>query len=216
MHIERLLAAAIFCSLLCCGSSQTLTPDEVATQFWRAIESGNAKAARKYVSAEARSSESLGKDILELEEISFGKVIIDGESAIVETTVVVLSDRPLTLPLNTVLVKEGAEWKVDYNATVSSISLNSALARVLQSVREYGERFASQLNRSIDEMRAQLPEIEREVRRIEESLKANIPELRKRIEEFAKSLNDALNGTPAEQAPLPQEASPSEPTTTAI
>ena len=210
MHIERKLAFTFLALLLATGCAQKLTPDEVTRGFWTAVEAGNAAAVRKYVSADARDSRTLGKDILDVTDISYGRVIIDGDRATVETTVVVLSDRPLSLPLDTVLVKEGSDWKVDYDATVSSVTLHSELAQVLDRVAEYGERFASELNRSMDDLQKALPQIEREVKRIEESFKAKIPELQKRIEEFAKSIEEAL------KVPPPSQAEPEEPTTTAI
>jgi hypothetical protein len=174
------------------GCQQATTPDQVAAGFSSAMKSGNSGDVRKFVSSHSANNETLGEDVLAITDVQFGKIIIDGEVATVETTVSVESDSPVTVPLATRLVRENSQWKVDYDATVGSIEIHSDLAMVLRRIREYGEGFADQLNDSLDDMQQALPEIERELRNMEDSLKTQIPELQRRIEAFAKSLEEAI------------------------
>jgi chromosome segregation ATPase len=129
---------------------------------------------------------------LPLDEISLGKTIIDGEQAWVDTEVVIAGDDSFRLPLKTVLLKENKQWKVDYNATMHSISRGSSVARVLGSIANLSEKFSNELNRSLDEIQKIIPEVEEEIGKIEENISKKLPELRKRIEEILQQLEEAL------------------------
>jgi septal ring factor EnvC (AmiA/AmiB activator) len=118
--------------------------------------------------------------------------VIDGEQAWVDTSVLVGGRDPFRMAIKTVLLQENKHWKVDYRATVASISSNSDVARLLGSLNDLGMQFADKLEQSISEMQRALPEAQKEIEKIEENMNQKLPELRRRMEELMQQLEEIL------------------------
>ncbi len=174
------------------GCVENLSPIEVSERFWTAVQNKDQRAVRKYVSSDTLKKDDLAENILPLDEISLGRTVIDGEQAWVDTEVIIAGDNPFNLPIKTVLLRENKQWKVDYDATMHSISRGSSVARVLGSIANLSEKFSDELNRSFDEIQKTIPEVEEEIGKIEENISEKLPELRKRIEEILQQLEEAL------------------------
>lgn len=191
LYRSLLLLAVVF---ILNGCMENLPPVEVSERFWTAVQNKDAGTVHKYISSEAHAQNDLTANLLPIDRFTLGKTIIDGEMAWVDTTVVISGDQPFTVPLKTVLLQENKQWKVDYDATVSSISGGNDLARLLGHLNDLGIQFSDQLNRSLVEMQKALPEVQKELEKLEENMKQKLPELQQQLEEFVRQLEEALGG----------------------
>lgn len=183
------------------GCATNLTPMEVSDKFWMAVKNRDNQSIKKYVLAEPGNHNNLAENLLNINNYSLGRTVIDQDQAWVDTTVEIGDSKPFSVPIKTVLLKENNQWKVDYAATVSPISSSSDVARLLGSLNELGAEFADKLNRSLGQLQNDLPEIQRQLEKIEENMKQKLPELQERMEEFLRQLEEALRGKPAEKGP---------------
>ncbi|MFQ5661402.1 MAG: hypothetical protein ACE5GZ_13345 [Gammaproteobacteria bacterium] len=184
------------------GCSQRLYPAEMAGIFWRAIQTNNVGKLRWSITRASLNENDLMGNILDIGEVSLGKTVIDGSNAWVDTTVEIKAENSFKAPLKTVLRQEKGLWKVDYTATVASISRHSEMARVIGRMHELGDQIAGQFDGVIDELQKSIPEVQRELKKLEEHIKSQIPELKERLEDFAKELDKALK-IPPEQKQQP-------------
>lgn len=175
------------------GCMANLEPREVSERFWTAVQEKNTVEIRKYISSDV-SNNALSEHILPIDNVSLGKTVIDGDHAWVDTEVDVSADEPFTLPLKTVLKKENNQWKVDYDETVSPVSSDSSIARVVGNLSELSNQVAEELDRALEDIQAAIPEVQKEIEEIEENLNHSLPELRQRIEEIMQQLEEALKG----------------------
>ena len=188
------ITVCIFFTLLFSGCMADLTPIEVSERFWTAVQNKDAGEIKKYISTKTIDKNDLTDNILPLEEISLGRTVIDADQAWVDTTVIIAGDDPFTLPFKTVLLKDKNQWKVDYDATVISISEDSAVARVMGSIADISGQFAKDLDRSLEEIQKAIPEVQKEIEIIEENVRHHLPELKQKVEEFMRQLEEALEG----------------------
>jgi len=185
----------IFLTSLCLfmtGCGEGLYPIDVAEGFWRAVKDKDIKAIEKYSTEDSLTSDKLSENILPLDEIVLGKTVIDGDGAWVDTTVTISGDKPYTLPIKTVLIRENKQWKVDYQATMKWVSKGSSVYSVISGIRNMGEELAEELNQSMEDIQKAIPEIKEELGEIEESLLEHVPELKKQIKEFVEDLEEAI------------------------
>ncbi|HSR62587.1 MAG TPA: hypothetical protein VLN56_04195 [Gammaproteobacteria bacterium] len=195
------IATGMLLVLLASGCAAKLTPMQVSEKFWEAVKNKDTNAARHFVTEDARNRD-LTENILPLEEVTLGRTVIDGEQAWVDTTVVISADKPFTLPLKTVLLQENERWKVDYDATVASVSKGSHAARVISGISDLSRQFTEELNRSMDDIQRSLPQLQKELEKLENNLREKLPELRQQMQEFLRQLEEALGqDKPAEPPP---------------
>ncbi len=185
----------IFLSSICLfmtGCGEGLYPIDVSEGFWRAVKGKDIKAIEKYSTEDSLTGDELSENILPLDEIILGKTVIDGDGAWVDTTVTISGDKPYTLPIKTVLIRENKQWKVDYQATMKWVSKGSSVYSVINGIRNMSEALVEELNQSMEDIQKAIPEIKAEVEEIEESLLEHVPELKKQIKEFIEDLEEAI------------------------
>ena len=186
------------------GCAANLSPIEVSDKFWTAVKNGDGQMASGYVtsgSLESLKKQHLDQDILPINNVSFGKTVIDGEQAWVDTDVEIAGHDPFPLPLKTVLLMENKQWKVDYGKTVAAVSKTNSVARVLGELNNLGEQFNDKLNQSLDEIERTLPQVQKEIEKIEDNMRQKLPELQQRLEEFMRQLEEALGNKKEAQPP---------------
>ena len=186
------------------GCAANLSPMEVSDKFWTAVKNRDGQAAAGYVtsgSLETLKKQDMDQDILPINNVSFGKTVIDGEQAWVDTDVEIAGNDPFNLPLKTVLLMENRQWKIDYDKTVASVSKTNSVARVLGELNNIGDQFNKKLDQSLDEIERTLPQVQKEIEKIEENMREKLPELRQRLEEFMQQLEDALGNKKDTQPP---------------
>lgn len=191
-HLTRILLFAGMCALLlACGKPKT--PQEVADNFWRAVESGNPNQVKKHVSAKDQITMDSLQNIMPITEISFGKIVIDGDIASVDTTVTLEGDRTMELPINTHLIKENKQWTVDYERTINTIVAAGKVAAVINQFKDIGNIVREGIEQSVDELEKAMPNIEKELSNLEQQIQQAVPALKSRFENFSKQLEQALS-----------------------
>jgi len=195
MSRRKITFKLMFLSLICLsitGCDEGLYPIDVSEGFWRAVKDKDINAIEKYSTEDNLTGDELSENILPLDEIILGKTVIDGDGAWVDTTVTISGDKPYTLPIKTVLIRENKQWKVDYQATMKWVSKGSSVYSVISGIKNMTEELAEELNQSMEDIQKAIPEIKKEVERIEESLLEYVPELKKQVEEFVEDLEEAI------------------------
>jgi hypothetical protein len=221
MMLSRAIGASIrsllllaFCVVLG-ACTEPLPPQDIADRFWRAVVAQQPATIARYVVARDRAQIDQDSSILPISAYELGRIVIEGTRASVATQVTLDGDTPLTLGIETRLVKEEAGWRVDYQETVAALSAQGDLARVIEKLGAIGETVRRGVEQSAEEMKRALPTIERELSRLEAEISQRVPELRDRLDAFAKSLEEALKRPPpAADGPAPTPESTPEPNAT--
>jgi len=207
MHKKCTVTTCVFFLLLVAvGCAANPSPMEVSEGFWKGVKEKDAAAVSRYVTSESLESleqQDPARKILPIKQVTLGRTVIEGERAWIDTTVEVADDAPFHLSVRTVLQQENRQWKVDYNATVASITNDSAVGRVLGDLSVLSRQFTDKLNQSLDQAQKALPEIEREIGKIESELRQSLPELRQRMEELMRQLEKALGNGKRPETPPP-------------
>lgn len=195
MTAKPLFFVVLLCQIIvfltaCSGPD---TPQVVTQKFWTAVESGKAKEVKKFVSAKDKTSIGTLEEILPISNVSYGKIVIDGTRASVETTITLESDQSMDLPITTHLVKEGNRWAVDYERTIYTITAAGKVAAVINQFKDFGIALKDGIGRSVTELEKTLPSIEKELEKMEDQIQQAVPELRSRFENFSKQLEQALS-----------------------
>jgi hypothetical protein len=186
----------VFCIVLLCGCEEKLSPIEVSEHFWKGVELRDVMIIEKFISSDSQIDSSSIENVLPVKNTTFGRTVIEGNKAWVDTTATIVSEKPFALPLTTTLVKENGYWKVNYNETIASVSSGSDIARIIGSIQDLSGKFAEELDRSIGEMQKAIPEIKQEIEQVEEKIKSKIPELKRHMEEFTRQLEEILKLPP--------------------
>lgn len=200
---------SLFCLLLfillgvSCG--QNLSPQEVAGKFWTGIEQSNSRLVKRHITAADVAALKNLDDVLPITNPRLSRIVIEDETAYIDTTVTVDGDKPLDFPLKTYLVVEDGRWKVDYQRTISAVANAGKLAAVIAKVHEFGAALQEGIDQSVKRLEQTLPQIEQELSRIEDQIKQHIPELRQRLENFARELEDAIKNPPKKTKPAEPE-----------
>lgn len=202
MKLNSARTVVLLLTALVASCGKPATPVDVASEFWAAVETGDARMVkRRITAAEAASLESLD-DVLPVSDAELGRIVIDGREATIDTTVTVKGDKPLDFPLKTYLVLEDEDWKVDYGRTTEAVANAGKLAAVIDKVHEFGSTLQQGIERSVQELEHTLPQIEQELSRIEDQIKQHVPELRKRLEQFTQELEEAMKRGPETSPPV--------------
>ena len=179
------------------GCSKPDTPDQVAAKFWTAVTSGEAKQVKKFVSAKDKATLQSLNEVLPIDAVTFGKIVIDGSLASVDTTVSLAGDREADLPINTHLVQENENWVVDYERTMQTMLAAGQVAAVINQFKDIGIAIKKGIGQSVNEFQQALPEIEQGLTEMEQQIEQAVPKLKSRFEQFSKDLEQALNTPPA-------------------
>ncbi|MFK8068425.1 MAG: lipoprotein [Gammaproteobacteria bacterium] len=182
----------LFSVLLLTGcEDEPKTPMQVTQAFWTAVETKNIDQLKNYISEKSLRDEYKTENIIDVSNISFGKIVIDGKLAEVETNVVVESDKPVTVPIDTLLVQENELWKVDYHATIDSIKNTGQLSQIFQELKGFSDQLSKEFENSMEELDKAMPEIEKGISDFGEEMKERIPEIQKQFEDITRQLERA-------------------------
>ncbi|RME35574.1 MAG: OmpH family outer membrane protein [Gammaproteobacteria bacterium] len=180
--------------LLLAGCQTPLMPDEVAGLFWEAIQKGDHRTLQRLVAPGTMDTQEADGEVLPVSAVKLGATVIEGDQARVATEVTLSGDHPVTVPLETRLVRIDRRWLVDYRATVQSLRSDSPVAQALFTLQTLTERLQRGLEESTRELQRQAPEIERQLDELGRELESKVPEIQRQLEEFARQLQEALEG----------------------
>jgi hypothetical protein len=186
--------------------SSPKTPLEVSEHFWLGIQTENRALVKKYSLLDSIDESETKESFERVTATTFGKIMMEGDFAEVETKVtVVFDDKNTELTLNTYLEKNNDDWKVNYRKTVRQLAMKQNMAEVLGSIQEMTEEITRQIEETVEEVQEKIvpeikskaeeiqkkviPEIKSKAEEIEEKV---IPEIKSKIEQVEKELLEQL------------------------
>lgn len=216
--LMQLLVTALSIIMLA-GCSHPETPQEVAAAFWQAMADNDAGDVVEYSTltdkAEFDGYERSWTNVVP----SFGRVVIDGDSASVVTRLPAEGGpEGERLELVTWLVREGESWVVDYPQTGAAIVNPSPFQSLMSELNKLGEQLSGSLKASSGELEQGVNELARQLqaysddmgRKAEGALEDFSQQLRKAMKTLQKSLEQALEqdnqATPDDRVILEQAA----------
>lgn len=169
-YLKNSTALAVgFLSLLtlsACGSKKT--PTETTQAFWLEIAENKIDQAKEYCSSQSQTISISNIGQYQQASFSFGKIIIDGHQATVETRFTPASNKEVSF--STFLINEESAWKIDCKRSTARRSGSNLVNDFFNSLNELGENINKQLEQ-------QLPLIEKEIDTFGEELKQQIDNL---------------------------------------
>ena len=192
----------LFFLLLISACGEPENPAQVAAGFWKSIQARDLNLLYKHVARETVKQYKLD-DMPAIGMVSLGETVVDNDKARVETTVEIKDVNSLQIPVTTFLVKHGKDWKVDFDETLQSVSMNSKIARMFSNIGQAGDKFVQQLNDVISQYQQSIPEVQRQLKKLEDRIKLQIPEIKDRLEEFAKEIDKAIKKPPGKKPDQP-------------
>lgn len=181
------LIMALFIPLAC---DAQLTPLETSQHFWRAIEQRDMATLKLYVMSPGTLSDEPQK--LAVSDITFGKIVIDGDAATVETMLTIQDDTAFRTQLETQLQKTEGAWKVDYDRTINKLAQMDSKEKMLGNIKELGKILSDSIDSSVQELHKQWPELKRQLEELEEKTKAKLPELEQKLDEIRKKIEEGF------------------------
>jgi hypothetical protein len=191
----------LFSALLSCQSAKT--PLQVSEHFWLGIQTKNVALVKKYSLV---NSIDESKGIAQFENVTavtFGKIIIDGDLAKVETNVTMSSnEKTFDILLQTYLENNNDLWKVNYRKTVLQLEVNRNMAEVFGDIEEMTAEMTEEIEESVEKIKEKIvPEIKSQIEHAEKELLEKLPELKNIFDEFLHELEKSLE----ELLPPPEE-----------
>jgi len=211
----------LFGTLLSCESVKT--PLQVSEHFWLGIKTKNIALVKKYSLVESIDDAEDLSQLNNVTNVNFGKIIIDGNSSIVETTVTIsMEEQEIDIQLNTYLKNSNDAWKVEYRKTVFQLIVNQNMEEVFDEIEKITEEVTEKIEESVNEIKEKVvpelksefediqekvvPEIQSKIEQTEEQLLEKLPELKEFFDEFLRELEESLEELiPAEEEAKTQE-----------
>lgn len=165
------------------------TPQEVTQAFWKAVIEGDAEDAAQY-STLAHSDHFDGFKVeWKNYHPTWGKVIIDGDEAMVESTFESPANSGLeNRSFTTYLTRREEVWLVDYDRTAASMT-GGAFGDLLDTFDQFGRSLSQQFNETKEEAQIQLDAL---LKKLEEAQVELSNKGLKTLEEYTKHLRSTL------------------------
>lgn len=195
--LGRALLLVIGMSLFGCGEPPA-PPGAVAEAFWAAILTEDSERARS-LATEASASELGPDDVMGWDiTVAFGDSAIEAEEATVATQLLDPAGEADPIDIETHLILENDEWRVDADRTMAS-----ARARVAggfaAEMRELGELLQRELESGVAALSEEMPEIRRQLEslgetagELRETLEEQLPALQAEIDALLEALESAM------------------------
>ena len=148
----RLLSALAGASLIlsACGGPQS--PEEVSKAFWQAVIEQDAGEANDYSTlVEDAGFDGYQRDWQDV-KVEWGRVVIDGQEATVDTVFSGLPERAEPLETTTYLVKKDGQWLVDYFRTGEALNSGPLWGDVMNQLEALGKDLQTELARHSDDL----------------------------------------------------------------
>lgn len=188
-----------FCSLLF-SCQPKMTPMQVSEQFWQGIITNDITKVKKYSLRDSFNDEETS---LKIDNISFGKIIIDADITEIETIVMLHSERgKIEIPLMTILELEDGLWRVDHKSTIPPLLVKQDVTELMDGIQELTEDFSKEIESSVEEFKEKaIPEIKSKLEQAEKEIREKLPELKSILDEFLQDLEESIE----KSMPPPQE-----------
>ncbi|GMR05728.1 MAG: hypothetical protein BMS9Abin25_0303 [Gammaproteobacteria bacterium] len=194
------LSLALVILLSACSKPQT--PLEVSQVFWQAVIEGNVADVVDYSTlGSEKGYEAFSRDWSGMQP-SWGKIIIEEHEARVNTQV----SKPDAaqsemLYFVTYLVKQGDQWKVDYDKTEKVVLASSAVSDFVNRITSIGNEITQQFEEASKTVTAELESLNNQLIQLTENLgdqasgaiKKYSDILRQHLDALASSIEKAIN-----------------------
>ena len=199
-----MLPALAASSLLLAACTGPESPEEVSRAFWQAVIEQDAGEANDY----STLVEDAGFDGYQRDwqgvELEWGRVVIDGQEATVDTVFSELPERAEPLETTTYLVKKDGQWLVDYFRTGEALNSGPLWGDVMNQLEALGKDLKTELARHSDDLAREFEVLTEELRQqaseAGESFSNLVDEygqmLRQHIDQLSESLREALKNNP--------------------
>lgn len=176
-------------------------PQEVARHFWEAIKIQDMENARKYATTSTRTLIDTSNGQFKDAVVTFGRIIIDGDSTTIETMVRVQKNGTETpIPLQTILKQEHGEWRVDYAQTKETIKEDDAFSDIAKKLEALGGKLSERMDEALGEIKQKMPEYEEKMKKageaaskkLDEALQRYVTEIKKGMEKLGGILDEVL------------------------
>ena len=200
----------VLCALAVTGcSGPSRSPEQVAEAFWLSVLTDDLDGVR--AQSTASSAAELDLSMLEMDAtVTFGDTTVDEQTASVATH---LQDPAGTDPvaaIDTVLLLEDGEWRVDATDTLAS-ARREMVTGVAKDIRELGKEIQRELEAAVEELRNEMPKLRDDLEALGElteqlrrSLDEQVPVIQKEVDDLLLALQEILQ---ADGPPLPEEES---------
>mgnify|MGYP003384837346 FL=1 len=201
MKLTKVIVLNLLLALLlsaCSESEQSVTPGQVAADFWRAMEMGDrARAEQLAVPGSLDGStmdfEAEGNRI---ESITFGEAMASADMAAVPTTMAgEFNARPVKFSFDTRLVPVEGVWKVDFNTT--STGMMGAMLK--EAMNAFGEVMAEGVGQAVTDISTALSD---SVDVLSESLREGFEQGAAGLSQGLDSASEALQAGRENAAPV--------------
>jgi len=193
-----LLSLALAILLSACSKPQT--PLEV--RFWQAVIEGNIPDVVNYSTlGSEKGYEAFSRDWSGMQP-SWGKIIIEEHEARVQTQI----SKPDAaqsemLYFVTYLVKQGDQWKVDYDKTEKVVLASSAVSNFVNRITSIGNEITQQFEEASKTVTAELESLNNQLIQLTESLGVQATNaiekyseiMRQHLDALASSIEKAIN-----------------------
>lgn len=205
MKKSPLFSALIATAVLLTGCSGPNTPQEVSEVFWQSVIEGDAGDANDYSTLiDDAAFDSFERDWQNV-TVQWGRVVIDGNEATVETILEGLEDHGEPLDTVTYLVKKDDDWLVDYYRTGDALDQPPLFGQVLGRLEQLGQDLQARWSRQSDEMAVEIErmtrELEQQAQQANERFSILVEEYGKQLEqhldELSRSIEEALKNNPS-------------------
>ena len=198
-------------TLTACASTQT--PQQVAEGYWQANVTQNSDQLRQYVRESDAEAINPQTDTWQNADVVFGEVIINNNTARVDTTVKLSkNDKPLSIKFATELKKEPSGWKVDYQKTAENIQAEQhkePAVELADSLRALSENLAREFSDAAKELKKHVPEIKENLNSLGNNVEKELnqaweqygPVIQNNLQELANAINKAIEETTKEKQP---------------
>lgn len=187
-------------TLILTGCFRPESAQDVTQAFWEAVITQNAEDVIEYSTLlDTKNFDSFKRNWDDYRVVT-GKIVIDGNQAEVETQ---LSRNTETdedeQVLNTYLLKQDGQWKVDYLRTAKSIN-GLSFSHFLGQLDELGKKLSDTIKDSSEKFNLEIQRLERELKKLAQSggdeaksiIEKYGAELKNSIKELADSIEHAL------------------------
>ncbi|BES70110.1 hypothetical protein RE428_11280 [Marinobacter nanhaiticus D15-8W] len=205
MTTQYLLFPLIAVTFLLSACSGPNTPQEVSEAFWQSMLEGDAGSANTYSTlVDDAASDSYEQDWRGV-GVDWGRVVIDGHQASVETTLRGLKGQSEPREVTTYLVKKDDQWLVDYYRTGDALDRGPLFGDVLNKLGRLGEELQARRSQQSSEMVREIErlndDLEQKAEQANEHFSSLLQEyaeaLEHHLDAFSRSINEALQNHPA-------------------
>lgn len=205
MTKQYLLPALVSVTFLLSACSGPETPQEVSEAFWQSMLEGDADDANTFSTLVDNSAfDSFERDWQGV-NVDWGRVVIDGHEASVDTTIRGLKGQSEPREISTYLVRKDDQWLVDYYRTGDALDREPLFGEVLGKLERLGEDLQARWSQKSSEMAREIERLNEDLEqqaeqandRFSSLLQEYAEQLEQQLEALSRSIEEALQAHPS-------------------